>query len=74
MMRSHSPQRHWIRAFGVTAALLLAVYIPTFALVAHLHLPMANAIPVIIAVSTMIALSLMWALRHSSLALNLANF
>lgn len=74
MMRSHSPQRHWIRAFGVTVALLLTVYVPTFALVAYLHLPMANAIPVIIVVSTMIALSLMWARRHSSMALHLANF
>jgi membrane protease YdiL (CAAX protease family) len=53
----------WLRALGVTLALLLVVYVPTFALVAALRLSLAHAVPFIILVSATLALILMLALR-----------
>jgi membrane protease YdiL (CAAX protease family) len=63
-----------MRAFGVALALLLAVYIPTFALVSVLHLTMAHAVPVIIVVSATLALVLMLTLRSRTTTLTLADF
>lgn len=64
---------HWLRALGVALGLLLAVYVPTFALVAALHLSMAHAVPVIILVSAALALGFMLALRRRG-QLTLADF
>ncbi len=36
---------HWLRALGMALVLLLTVYVPTFALVAALHLSMTHAVP-----------------------------
>ncbi len=55
---------HWLRALGMVLALLLAVYVPTFGLVAALHLSMAHGVPVIILVSATLALALMLVLRR----------
>ena len=62
-----------LRALGVAPGLLLAVYVPTFALVAVLHLSMAHAVPVIIVVSATLALGFMLALRRRG-PLTLADF
>ena len=64
---------HWLRAPGVALGLLLTVYVPTFALVAALHLSMAHAVPVIILVSATLALGFMLALRRRG-QLTLADF
>ncbi len=53
----------WLRSLGITLGLLLAVYVPTFALAAILHLPIAHAVPFIIVVSATVALILMFVLR-----------
>ncbi len=58
---------------GVTLALLLAVYVPTFALAAALHLSIAHAVPFIIVFSAASALVLMCALRRY-LGVTLADF
>ncbi len=55
---------HWLRALGMALGLLLAVYVPTFALVAVLHLSLAHAVPVIILVSATLALALMLVLQR----------
>ncbi len=57
------PALRWLRAACVTLALLLVVYVPTFALVATLHLSIAAAVPFIILVSATLALLLMLVLR-----------
>lgn len=59
----------WLRALGVALGLLLAVYVPSFALVSALrqpvlHLPMAYVPPTIILVSAMLALALMLVLQR----------
>lgn len=56
--------RHWLRALGMALGLLLAVYVPTFALVAVLHLSMVYAVPVIILISATLALALMLVLQR----------
>lgn len=53
----------WLRGLGITLGLLLAVYVPTFALVAILHLSTAQSVPFIIFVSASAALILMFVLR-----------
>ena len=53
----------WLRSLGITLGLLLAVYVPTFALAAILRLPIAHAVPFIIVVSATVALILMFVLR-----------
>jgi hypothetical protein len=63
----------WLRALCVTLALLLVVYVPTFALVATLHLSLAASVPFIILVSATLALLLMLALR-ARLGATLADF
>jgi membrane protease YdiL (CAAX protease family) len=68
-----NPALRWLRALGVTLALLLAVYVPTFALVAILHLYIAAAVPFIILVSGTLALLLMLVLR-GRLGTTLADF
>jgi len=55
--------QNWLCSLGVTLGLLLAVYVPTFALVAILHLSMAHSVPFIIFVSATVALILMFVLR-----------
>lgn len=52
-----------LRGLGVTLGLLLAVYVPTFALVAILRLSIAHSVPFIIFVSASAALILMFALQ-----------
>jgi membrane protease YdiL (CAAX protease family) len=64
---------HWLRSLGVTLGLLLAVYVPTFALVAILHLSMSHSVPFIIFVSATVALILMFVLR-TPLGATLADF
>jgi hypothetical protein len=64
---------HWLRSLGVTLGLLLAVYVPTFALAAILHLSMAHSVPFIIFVSATVALILMFVLR-TPLRATLADF
>jgi membrane protease YdiL (CAAX protease family) len=67
------PALRWLRALCVTLALLLAVYVPTFALVATLHLSIAAAVPFIIIVSATLTLFLMLVLR-GRLGATLADF
>jgi membrane protease YdiL (CAAX protease family) len=67
------PALRWLRALCVTLALLLVVYVPTFALVATLHLSLAASVPFIILVSATLALLLMLALR-ARLGATLADF
>jgi membrane protease YdiL (CAAX protease family) len=67
------PALRWLRAVCVTLALLLVVYVPTFALVATLHLSIAASVPFIILVSATLALLLMVALR-GRLGATLADF
>ncbi|MDE1959602.1 MAG: CPBP family intramembrane metalloprotease [Xanthomonadaceae bacterium] len=62
-----------LRALGAALGLLLAVYVPTFALVAALHLSIAHAVPVIIVVSTVLALALMRVLQGRA-GLTFADF
>lgn len=63
----------WLRSLAVTVGLLLAVYAPTFALVAILRLSMAHAVPFIIIVSATLALILIFLLR-TPLGATLADF
>jgi membrane protease YdiL (CAAX protease family) len=54
---------HVLRGLGVTLGLLLAVYVPTFALVAILRLSIAQTVPFIIFVSASVAMTLVLVLR-----------
>ncbi|HVR45498.1 MAG TPA: CPBP family intramembrane glutamic endopeptidase [Candidatus Binatia bacterium] len=64
---------HLLRGLGVALGLLLAVYVPTFALVAVLRLSIAHSVPFIIFVSASVALMLMFALQ-TPLRATLADF
>jgi membrane protease YdiL (CAAX protease family) len=54
--------RIWPQAFGIALGLLLAVYVPTFALAAVLRLRIEHLVPLVIVVSAALAYGLMLAL------------
>jgi membrane protease YdiL (CAAX protease family) len=54
--------RVWLQAFGIALGLLLAVYVPTFALAAALRLRIEHVVPLVIVVSAGLAYGLMLAL------------
>jgi membrane protease YdiL (CAAX protease family) len=67
----NSALRVWPQAFGVALGLLLAVYVPTFALAAVLRLRIEHVVPLVIVVSAALAYGLMLALvRRGPLTLS----
>jgi membrane protease YdiL (CAAX protease family) len=66
-----SALRVWPQAFGIALGLLLAVYVPTFALAAVLRLRIEHVVPLVIVVSAALAYALMLALvRRGPLTLS----
>jgi membrane protease YdiL (CAAX protease family) len=63
--------RVWLRAFGIALGLLLAVYVPSFALAAVLRLRIEHVVPLVIVVCAGLAYGLMLALvRRGPLTLS----
>jgi len=53
-----------LRAVGMCVGLFLATYVPTFLIVGAIHASLEASVPMIIAISTLIALALMISLRR----------